>query len=74
MAYGKLFGGPVTQHEGYAVTGKAPQDETFGVLQHNHKDRPNPEPKIGRKRHWRLFRRAPLPFRTTRRHTQLSHR
>jgi hypothetical protein len=30
MAYGKLklYGGPVTQHEGYAVTGKAPQDAT----------------------------------------------
>jgi len=58
MAYGKLYGGPTTQHEGYAVTGKAPQDESFGVLPHNHKDRPNREPKIGHKRHLRDRDRA----------------
>lgn len=41
MAYGKLYGGPTTQHEGYAVTGKAPQDdETFGLDGHDHKHKP----------------------------------
>jgi hypothetical protein len=36
MVYGKLYGGPTTpQHEGYAVTGKAPQDgetDAFSTL------------------------------------------
>jgi hypothetical protein len=54
MAYGKLYGGPVPQHEGYAVTGKALQDsETFGVDGHDHKHKPNKEPKVGRKRELR---------------------
>jgi hypothetical protein len=54
MAYGKLYGGPVPQHEGYAVTGKAPQDsETFGVDGHDHKHKPNKEPGVGRKRELR---------------------
>jgi hypothetical protein len=44
-----LYGGPITQYEEYAITGKAPQDEDFGVLKHNHKHRPNTEPKGGRK-------------------------
>jgi hypothetical protein len=61
MAYGNLYGGPTTQHEGYAVTGKAPQDEIFDVLPHNHKNRPNSESKIGRKRELRDGERGIKP-------------
>jgi hypothetical protein len=41
--------GPITQHEEYAITGQANQDEDFGVLKHDHKNRPNTEPKGGRR-------------------------
>ena len=45
----KVGSGPITQHEEYAITGKANQDQDFGVLKHDHKNRPNTEPKGGRK-------------------------
>jgi len=61
MAYGKLYGGTVTQHEGYAVTGRANQDETFGVEGHDHTHKPNRKPKIGRKRHLRDHERGVGP-------------
>jgi hypothetical protein len=50
MASNKLFGGPITQHHEYAITGKANQNEAFGVDGHDHKHKPNKEPKVGRKR------------------------
>jgi hypothetical protein len=59
MAYGELYGGPTTQHEGYAVSGKGPQDgETFGVDLHDHKHKPTREPKVGRKRELRDHERG----------------
>jgi hypothetical protein len=38
------------QHQNYARTGSAPQDETFGLKPHNHTHKPHSEPKGGRKR------------------------
>lgn len=43
------YGGPVPQHEEYAITGKANQDENFGVLQHDHKNNPFKEGNVHRK-------------------------
>lgn len=30
------YNGPITQHHEYAITGKANQDESFGVKKHSH--------------------------------------
>lgn len=39
MAKSAVYKGDVPQHEDYAITGKANQEEDFGMQPHNHKDR-----------------------------------
>jgi hypothetical protein len=58
MANRNPYGGPIPQHHEYAITGKANQDQDFGVLPHNHRNSSNPEPKIGRKSHLRDHERG----------------
>ncbi len=49
MGYGKLFGGDITQHENYAITGKTaqggPGSPSFGVQMHDHKNKQHKNPK-----------------------------
>lgn len=53
MAYGKLHGGTVPQHEGYAITGKTdqggPGSPNFGVDLHNHKNNQHKDPGVTRR-------------------------